>query len=149
LNSENRTKLPLLPYQYRFWGLVIALCSLPFFYLYFWGGRPEFFNIKVFAIATTYLENRFFVAAQTNILDEIACILVTVGLTLISLSRKKNESDQDIYKRLKALLNAVVISAVLIIISTLFFFGWSFFIVLSLSYALFLIIYNCLFWWQK
>ena len=78
-NNFVELKLSLFPFKAKFLGLIFMVLSLPFAYLYFWGGKPEIFNVKIFAIVTTYLETRFFVVSQTNILDELAAILFISG----------------------------------------------------------------------
>jgi hypothetical protein len=47
--SESHYQLPLLPYRFRYVGYALILFSFGAAYLYFWGGRPSFFEIPVFA----------------------------------------------------------------------------------------------------
>lgn len=138
-------KLSLFPFKAKFLGLAFVVLSVPFAYLYFWGGKPEIFNIKIFAIVTTYLETRFFVVSQTNILDELAAILVISGITLISFSKEKNENEHFEELRIKALINAMYLTVVFWLLSFLFIYGMAIFIVSFLVFIVFLFMYNLFF----
>ena len=110
-----------------------------------WGGKPEIFNIKVFAIVTTYLETRYFVISQTNILDELAAILFISGIALFSFSKEKNEKEHFEALRIKAFINAMYVTIAFWLTSFLFIYGMAIFIVSFLVFILFLIIYNIFF----
>jgi len=119
--------------------------SLPFAYLYFWGGKPEIFNVKIFAIVTTYLETRFFVVSQTNILDELAAILFISGIALISFSKEKNEKEHFEALRIMALIKAMYFTMAFWLLSFLLIYGIAIFIVSFLVFIVFLLAYNLLF----
>jgi apolipoprotein N-acyltransferase len=135
----------LLPHKARYVG--IALIPLGFFfgYLYFFGGRPEFFETKVFAIITTYLEYRYFVFAKTNLLDELFAILTLGGLALIVFSREKREKEYFDMLRAKSLLKAAYITLIFWLVSFLLVFGWAIFAVSTVLFALYMIVYYVVF----
>jgi hypothetical protein len=135
----------LLPYKARF--ISIALIPLGFFfgYLYFFGSRPAFFETKVFAIVTTYLDYRYFVFAKTNILDELFAILTIGGIALIVFSKEKNEQDYYDQLRARALYRAAIITLIFWLVSFLFVFGWAIFAVSAVLFVLFLITYYVVF----
>lgn len=138
-------KLSLFPFKAKFMGLALMVLSLPFAYLYFWGGKPEIFNIKIFAVVTTYLETRYFVISQTNILDELAAIFFILGISLFSFSKEKCEKEYFELLRVKALVKALYITILFWLISFLFVYGMAIFIVCFLIFIIFLLTYNILF----
>jgi hypothetical protein len=136
---------PLFPNWARLIGILLILPGLYFGYLYFFGSRPVFFETKVFAMVTTYVENRFFVVAQTNLLDELFSIFCISGLVLIVFSREKTEKEGDDLIRAKALIKAVYIALGIWLCSFLVIFGWAIFAVSALLFILFLITYYIVF----
>ncbi len=136
---------PLFPYKARIIGALLILPGLFFGYLYFFGSRPTFFETKVFAIVTTYMENRFFVIAKTNLLDELFSIFCISGLTLLVFSREKREKDGYDLIRAKALIKAVYIALGIWLCSFLLIFGWAIFVVSTLLFIIFLITYYVVF----
>lgn len=139
------SNLSVFPFKSKFLGLALMALALPFAYLYFWGGKPEIFNIKIFAIVTTYVETRYFVLSQTNILDELAAILFISGIALVSFSKEKYEQEHFETLRVKALINAMFYTLILWLLSFLFVYGMAIFIVSFFVFIVFLLIYNLLF----
>lgn len=147
LNSESSLELNLsiFPYKAKYIGLILMVLSLPLNYLYFWGGKPAIFNIKIFAIVTTYLETKYFVVSQTNILDELAAIFLIVGIGLVSFSKERNEKCNYNFLRIKALINSLFLTILLWLISFLLVYGMAIFIVSFSIFIVFLLAYNILF----
>ncbi len=143
--EESGFRFPLFPNRARLIGAILFVPGLYFGYLYFFGSRPAFFEIPVFALVTTYMENRFFVIAQTNVLDELFAILCISGLVLMVLSRERNELPGYDLLRASALLRAVYITAGFWLLSFLLIFGWAIFVVCSLLFIIFLISYYIIF----
>ena len=137
--------LSKFPFQAKRIGFTLMLLSIPFAYLYFWGGRPEAFNIKVFAIVSQYLETRYFVLAQTNVLDELAATLLILGVALFSFSKEKKEEVHFDALRIKALVNALFFSITFWLLSFLFVYGMAIVIISTSIFLLFLLAYNLLF----
>ena len=119
--------------------------AMPFAYLYFWGGKPDILNFKTFAFITTYLETRYFVMSQTNILDELAAVLFLSGISLVSISIEKNEKQEFDILRSKALANSVFITIVFWMVSFLLIYGMAIFIASFLIFVILLVVYNLLF----
>ncbi len=138
-------KLAIFPSKAKFLGLALMILALPFGYLYFFGGKPEIFNIKVFAIITAYMETRYFVISQTNALDELAAMLFIIGITLVSFSKERVEKDHYELLRIKALVNALYITIIIWLLSFLFIYGVAIIIVSFLIFIIFLLLYNILF----
>lgn len=138
-------KLSIFPYKAKLVGLALILLSVPFAYLYFWGGRPEIFTVKVFAVITNYLETRYFTLAQTNILDELAAIFFIFGVALISFSKEKTEKKHFETLRIKALINAMYITLIFWLLSLIFVYGIAILMVSFFVFIVFLITFNLLF----
>ncbi|MFH0762243.1 MAG: hypothetical protein V2A67_12140 [Bacteroidota bacterium] len=129
------------PFRAKIISIFLILPGLFFGYLYFFGGRPTFFETPVFAVVTTYMENRFFVLARTNILDELFAILCISGLALFVFSKERTEREDYDQLRAKALIRSVYITLIFWLASFLLVFGWAIFLVSTLLFIVFLIIY--------
>ena len=114
-------------------------------YLYFFGGRPAFFETKVFAIVTAYIKTRYFVVIQTNLLDEMAAIFLLSGLGFISFSKEKMEKKEFMILRFRALIWAAYSSIILWILVFLLFYGYSIFILAPLVFIFFFVFYNIIY----
>lgn len=133
------SSIPLLPEKSRYIGYGLIPIGLFAAYMYYFGGKPSFFEIPVFAIVTSYLETRFLVIAQTNILDETAAVCIISGLICIGFSRLQQEDSLIAAIRLKALFFAVYFSAGTWIALFLLIFGWPILIVSSFVFLIFLL----------
>lgn len=137
--------LSIFRYEAKFVGIVMVILSLPFAYLYFWGGRPDAFIVKVFAVVTQYMETRYFVIAQTNVLDELAAILFISGIAIFSFSKEKNEELHFETLRVKALIKAMYTTLGLWLLSFLLIYGMAIFFVSFFVFVIFMINFNILF----
>ena len=121
----------LLPYYFKIiaFGLILIGIILSVFYLQY-----DFkYTSSVFAVISMYLENRFFVVIQTNIIDEIILILLVVGFGQIMFSEEKIEDDYITVVREKAIMKAFVANTFFIIFSIIFIYGGGFIGVLLLN----------------
>ena len=121
-------KMPLIPFKYRVIGIILVVLGTISGYLYFFGGKPDLLTSKIFAIVTSYIETRYLVVAQTNLLDEIAAIGILTGLVFIGFTEEKREEFYTNMIRLKAFYYSVYITAILWIIAFLLIYGWTIFI---------------------
>ncbi len=133
--------LPLLPYRFRYAGYILILLSFGSAYLYFFGGRPSFFEVPVFAIATSYAETRWFVISQTNLLDELSVAFVIVALLFIAFSREQTESIELDKLRGRALLYSAYATAIIWVFLYVSIFGWPMIVVSATIFLLFLVTY--------
>ena len=140
-------KIFLFPYKTRILALILFIISVVCAYFYFFGGKPEFFNVKVFAIVSAYLETRYFVFAQTNLLDELAAILFILGIVAFSFSALKNEKAEYNFFRIKALYYSIFIAAIFWILSFLLIYGMAIFLVSSVIFIFYFVSYNLLFYY--
>lgn len=137
--------MPLFPYYTRFIGITCIFAGTIAGYLYFFGGKPEFFECKVFAFVSAYVRTRYFVVIQTNLLDEIAAIGIIAGVVLVSFSREKYEKEEYQSLRLHAMIRAVYISILLWTLLFLLFYGYIIFLLAPMVFVCFFIFYNILF----
>ncbi|SHJ35889.1 hypothetical protein SAMN05444280_11759 [Tangfeifania diversioriginum] len=139
-DSDNQNfYFPLLKHWFRYAGAALLLIAGLAGYLYFAGGKPDFFTTKVFAFLTSYMETRTFVVAQTNLLDETAAVFLTLGLIFIGFSSERNEKPELNTLRIKALIYAVFISSGIWIACFLFIYGWPVFLFATSVFPLFLL----------
>ncbi len=138
-------KLPLLPHSLRYVGYLLILFSLGVAYLYFFGGRPAFFEVPVFAVVSSYLETRWLVMVQTNILDEIAVVAMSVGLLFVAFSSEVSETDGVHQARVESLIYAVYGTTGIFVVIYLTVFGWPATALFAASFGCFLVIYTVLF----
>jgi len=143
--GQSYGSIPLFPNPYRKLGYLFLLIALGTSYLYFWGGRPSFFEVPVFAIITSYAETRWFVLAQTNLLDELAHLFLITGLVMIALSKESQETEAVQVCRVKALFYAVYATSALWIVIYLTVFGWPILIVSATIFILLLVMFIIIF----
>ena len=132
--------LPLLPYKFRYVGIFSLFIAITGAYLYFFGGKPAFFTIPVFAAVTSYLETRTMVIAQTNVLDETALIFFIISLIFLGFSKEKNETARLQFLRFKSIILSVYITSGIWILLAILIYGWAIFIVSSGVFILFLLL---------
>ncbi len=142
---QSYAAIPLFPQPYRKIGYLFLLIAFGFAYLYFQGGRPDFFEVPVFALITSYAETRWFVLAQTNLLDELAHLFLITGLGMIAFSKETNESNAVHICRIQALFYAVYTTSVLWIVIYLTVYGWPIVIISATTFVIYLILFILIF----
>ena len=128
--SEN-----LLPYQFKKISFVFFSVGICCIYAYFKGIKPEFLNVPIFALASTYMENRYFQMVRTNLMDEMGFVSLLLGVFFMAFSKEKNEKIEFDSFRLKSFLLTARVTFLLWIVCYLLFFG---FIIFPISMAIFL-----------
>lgn len=140
INSE-----PIFPYKAKIYGAVFLFLSMVFAFLYFSGYKPDYTYINVFTVFSVYIEKNSFEIIQTNILDELAAIFLILGVTLIVLSKEKEENSDYINLRLKAMFTSILFTSFIWTLSLLLVYGLPIFVLSSTVFIFFLIIYYTLF----
>jgi len=138
-------KIPLLPAKAKYIGWALIASAAVFAYLYFFGGKPDFFKVKVFALACLYLEKSFCVIIQTNLLDELAAVLFIAGWTVCAFSKEKDEKEAYNLLRIKALIHSLFFTLGLWALSFLLIYGMFIFPVSIVMFIVFLLGYRLLF----
>lgn len=111
--------------ELRITGYVSVLIGIILSFIRFYFGiKPEFLYLKVFAIYSSYLEEKYFVLITNNILDEIIGILLSLGSYLVIIT---NDSFKNLDNEFsKSFLIAITLNTIMIIISFLLFYGLAF-----------------------
>lgn len=138
---KNTNTNTLLPNRYKKFSFVLIPLGLIFIGAYLEGIKPDFLNIKVFALASTYMENRFGQIVQTNAMDEIGMSLFIAGLFLLIFTEEKLENEITSHFRLKALFFAIKATFIIWFITYWLFFGYIIFPISMALFVLFLIVY--------
>jgi hypothetical protein len=101
-------------------GLILIIIRYKFNY------KPDFLDWKVFAIYSFYIEAKSFTIITHQMIEEIAGVLLVVGLFFIAFTREKVESEVLDALRLKAFFISAYLNLFYLLISILFFFGFGF-----------------------
>jgi len=137
----------LLPYTWKYPGLVFILMGLVLSILYIWYDFR--FTLPVFAVFSSFVETKMFATFNTNFADELIMLLFVIGFSLVALSRENNESDKLDFIRAKALVKALISNTLLLVLSVLFVYGSGFIAILVLNLFSFLFFYVCIFYYLK
>lgn len=128
-----------LHYYFRVAGIILAIAGTISAFLYlFLQFRIE---MPVFAIASAYLEMKFFTTFTTNITEEIILLSLLSGFFFIVFSRDKNGKVPDEKIRSKAFINAVFYNTVMLGLSVVFLYGQAFLAILAFNTISFFILY--------
>lgn len=114
----------LLPYYYKSIGFITVLIGFIMSILYLKFDLN--YTTPVFAIVSIYLETKFFIISQSNIIDEITLLLLVFGFGLIAFSKEKNELEFLCDLRAKALAKATIVNTLIILFSIIFIYGGGF-----------------------
>lgn len=113
-------RLRLLGFGLTLLGIIMLLAKYKFNY------KPDFLNMKMFAIYSFYIETKTFSIVTNQMLEEFAGIILLCGLFLIAFSKEQVETELTNSIRLKAFILTAYFSLFFIIASALFFFGFGF-----------------------
>lgn len=131
----------LLPYAYRKFSFGAIGVGVLLLYFYFKGKRPNFLEIDTFALASTYLEKRFFVMIKTNLLDELGFIFSLIGVALLVLTKEQNETPKLNDLRLESLIFSIKTTFILWILAYITLYGYIIFMASNFIFIGFLLIY--------
>ncbi|MFC4740408.1 hypothetical protein ACFO3U_10425 [Flavobacterium ponti] len=120
----------LFPNQFKTLGWILFVPSLILGILYSINNEilKSFLKIKVFAIAETQLfnYNSYFKFVENDIIDELILIGLIIGGIFIGFSKLKNEDEYISKIRYESLVWATYLNYALIIIFTLFLYGFAY-----------------------
>lgn len=112
--------------------------------------KPDYLNVPVFAVYSSYLKKVVFGMSQTNLADELAFILILAGLIWLVCSWEKKEGPETDMLRYKALVYSVLINSGFLLFSALFIFGIGFITVMIVNLfsqlAIYLVVFRILRW---
>jgi len=117
----------LMPYKLRPVGIGLVVVGIILLVLkYHFNYKPDFLNIKVFAIYAFYLEARTFTLISHQMLPDMAGIFLLCGLFLVAFTKEKGDIGGIDSIRLKAFLVSAYANLIYLLISVLFFYGFGF-----------------------
>lgn len=136
----------LLPHKFMFVGLLLVglgiFSACIRFYL---GIKPSFLTIPVFTIYSSFIDTKTFQIITNNISEEIVILFLLIGLLLITFSKEKFENDIINEYRFKAFFYSVLVNSILLLLSTVFIYGFAFVGILSVNIFSQLFIYQIFF----
>ena len=136
----------LLPSGFKLPGIVLVIAGVLLLVArYQFNYKPEFLNLKIFAVYTYVIKSQSFTMITNQMSEEIGGILLLCGLFFIAFSREKMESELIDTIRLKAFLLTAWFNLFFIICSALFFFGFGFVGALVLFSVAWLVFYLMVF----
>lgn len=138
--------IKLLPWHFKYTGLVLLIPGLVLAYLFFFRHyKPDLLDVPVFAVYSSYLEKTVFGITQTNLLDELALLLIFVGLFMLAFSYEKNETELIMRIRFRSLYYSFIANFAFLVLATLTIYGTGFIAVISISLFSQLVFYVLIF----
>jgi len=132
----------LLPRCFRPLGVVLTGIGILLLIIrFYYGIKPELFNLKVFAIFSSYLESKYLEVVKNQMIEEFGGLPVLVGLFMIAFSKEKNENKNLNALRLKSFFIAAYLNTIFLIGAILFTYGFGFVYMMILNLILWFIIY--------
>lgn len=130
------------------WILFIPGFLLGLDFIIFSNPEPSFFDIEVFAfIYNGYGNDQYFKFVENNFYDEFIGILLIFGAIFIALSKEKEEDEFIAQIRLESLVWATYVNYFLLLLSIIFLYGESFYMVLIINMFTLLIFFTIRFNW--
>ena len=123
----------LLPNRFRIKGYgILAAGILTAILRFYYGYKPEILDLKVFAFYSSFLETKFFSIIEHNITDEIAELLLLLGLFLSAFTKEKNE-EKYISIRFRTLMLSFYFNCIFLFLCILFVYGLGFIEILMMN----------------
>lgn len=135
-------RIGFLPFHFKVIGIVLLILGLVMGYMVLsLSFKPEYLDVRVFAIYSAYVEKTIFGLTYTNLADEIALVFVLLGLAFMAFSKQKNEIGEHEKLRRNALVIAFLLNTCLLVVLNLLVFGTGFIVILLLNLFSLQIIY--------
>ncbi len=112
---------------------------------FYYGLKPEILSIKMFAVYSVYLEEKYMTVITNQFGEEIGELLLLTGLVAIAFTREREETELLSALRLRAFFLSTYINVVLTILAIIFTFGLGFVFVMILSPIMWLATYVVVF----
>jgi hypothetical protein len=129
-------KSMLLPGTFRFAGILFFVAGVFLGIIRFYFGiKPEVFDLKPFAFYSSYVENKYMQFVGNNMSEEVVGLLILLGLFMIAFARDKKETEIKDHLRVKALYLTIYIQTIFLVVSFLFTFGFAFVYMLIINIA--------------
>jgi hypothetical protein len=116
-------------------GIILAIIR------FYFGYKPELLKRNVFAIYSHYLDSKFMQVIKNQLLEEVAGVLLVLGIFLIAFTKEKDDDEKTNEIRLRAFFITTYLNVLFILISILFTFGLGFMYMAMINMVLWLIVY--------
>jgi len=141
----------LFPYKFKPAGYLLILPGILLLYVRFYlEQKPSFFDIKAFAVYSTYLVTKYFSLIENHFTEELGGILIILGFLFVVLSKEREEKAEFDSLRLRSFILAFYVTSLFSIISILFVFGLAFIkifmFILVLNPLVYLIVFKYSIW---
>jgi len=121
----------LLPYAFKWIGVVMVLCGLAGLVLYIWFDFR--LMMPVFAVYSSFLETKIMSFVTTNLADELIMIILMTGFFFTAMSKEKVESADLDTLRAESFAKALWTNFVFFLLSVIFIYGVGFLSVVLLN----------------
>ena len=116
-----------------------------FIYMYLQDIRPKFLDVSVPAIASTYLEKRYFTLVKTNLTDELGFLSLIIGMYILVFNGEHRKELEPL--KYSSFIFALRLSLILWALSYLFFYGYIIFALSIFIFPFFTITYYLIYKW--
>ncbi len=131
------TTVYLLPHKFKRFGWVLFISSLLVLTVLIISAVPidAGFNISVFALLETPLfeDEKYMSIIENSVLDEILIIATILGGILVGFSKTTFEDEFISKIRFESLLWAMYFNVAMLLFTTIFFYGYVYFYILSFN----------------
>ena len=116
-----------MPNKMKTLGVILLIIGVLLVFLkHQFNYKPEFLNLKVFAIYSFYIEAKTFTLITHQMIEDLGGILLIAGLFMVAFSKEKAENEGMDLLRLKAFFITVWFNLFYLFFAILFFFGFGF-----------------------
>ncbi len=146
--NENDTKNTpfLLPHSFKMAGFLIILPGFILLIIrFYYDLKLSLFDIKTFAIYSTYLQTKYFSIIDNHFTEELGGFLLLLGLSFVVLSKERDEIPEYSGLRLKAFMLSFYASSLFLMITVLFVFGIAFVKIILFGLLIPFLVYYCIF----
>jgi len=117
----------LLPHGFRLPGFVLLIAGSVFGIMHFmFDIKPKFLTMKVYAIYSEYLGDKYFHFIRDNMSEELVGVLMVLGIWLVALSREKVETEEMAAARSQAFVISGYLQLFLLVFALLLTYGIAF-----------------------
>jgi hypothetical protein len=123
----------LFPHVYRFIGWIVLVPGLILGLAHMLGGfEATWLNLPVFVVSEPGFlgEDKWFGLSTNNLTDELAGVMLIIGLAFVAFSRERSEDEFIARIRLESLLRATYLNYGILLLTIVFMYGSAFFWVL-------------------
>ena len=117
----------LLPHAFRLPGWILIFSGAVFGIMRFWFDiKPKFLHMKVYAIYSEYLGEKYFHFIRDNMSEELVGVLLVLGAWMVAFSRDKDETDEKVAIRINAFYISAFLQMIFLVVCLLTTFGIAF-----------------------